>query len=230
MLQKFWPATGYTRYGQLGFFSVQSLSYTGLDALIRLLTSLPSEVRQLMARGQRTCSANNRPSEHKASVIPVAQRWTWGWNSTPSKGGIHMYFFNGNSFIWWILLLYRGVRFVRISGKRVLPCRCHDWHNKNPTKYLWHRNPIIGPSTSSVSLRIDVLSQIWLKHLRLWRKTKTSRFNSTWYMFFQIRIIHTFEYIIFVFLSMWQFLPLIFTTRACTGHRIVINKIYKFIF
>ena len=71
----------------------------------------------------------------------------------------------------------------RISGKRVAPCRCLCGHNKNPTKCLWHRNLIIGPSYSSVGLHIDVLSQIWLKHLRLWPKTKTSHFNSTLYVF-----------------------------------------------
>ena len=116
----------------------------------------------------------------------------------------------------------RGVRFLGISGKGVALCRCFDGHNKNPTNCLWHGSPTIG-LTSSVHPHIYVLSQIWLKHLRMWRKTKTYHFNSTLYVFLSIHVIHIwiivilFEYIIFLYLSVWQFLPFIFNYPCIHG-------------
>ena len=114
----------------------------------------------------------------------------------------HMYFFNGNSIIRWIPLRDRGVQFLNIGGKGVALCRCFDWHNKNPTKCLWHGSPTTTSSSFQPHIYMFVLSQIWLKHPPMWRKTKTSHFNSSLYVFFTIHVIH-----IIIWAGPWENLP-----------------------
>ena len=66
-------------YGSLAYLAYPN---TDPDALKTPLTSLPSEVRPLIARRQR--GSNHRPSDQKSSsTIPVARRRTWGWELDP---------------------------------------------------------------------------------------------------------------------------------------------------
>ena len=95
---------------------------------------------------------------------------------------------------------------------------------------VWHGSPTIG-LTYSVHPHMYVLSQILLKHLIMWRKTKTSHFNSTVYVFLPIHVIHIqiivllCEYIIFVYLCDSSFHSFS-TTRTGTGHCLVYIKKY----
>ena len=72
-------------YGSLAYLAYPD---TGSDALKTPLTSLPSEIRPPIACGQR--GSNHKPSDFKSNTIPVAQRRTWGGNSTPNKGGMQL--------------------------------------------------------------------------------------------------------------------------------------------
>ena len=156
MSQQFWPATWHPRHARLGFFSEPSLSWRESGRPHMHLTSLPSRLRPLMARGQP--GSNNRPSDHKSNTIPVVQRWRWNGNTIQSKGDpgmqllkYHIYFFNDISIIYKISLSDRGVWFLGINGKRVAPCQCFDGHSKTPTKCLWHGSPTMD-LTSPVPL------------------------------------------------------------------------------
>ena len=170
-----------------------------------------------MARGQR--GSNNRPSDHKSNTTPVAQRYSWGGNTILSKGDpgmqllkYHIHFFNDNSIISWIPLRNRGVRFLWIGGKGIALCRCFDGHNKNPTECLWHGSPTI--TSVQPHIYMYVLSQIWLKHLPMWRKTKTSHFNSSLYVYFPIHTIHICIYNRFI---IWKYYFCMFVSVAISS-------------
>ena len=147
----------------------------------------------------------------------------FSWNSTPGKGGIHMYFFNDNLIIWWIPLLDRGVLFFRISGKRVSRAGAMIGTIKTLRNvYGIETRSYVHLLLQSACTSMCCLKYDWnifdcdVKQKRLSSiQHCTCSFKFASFMYLNISF--------FVFLSVWQFLPLILTTRACTGHGLVVT-------